>query len=363
MNTYSDLLFKLIRLALGTENDLSFPSDAPWGDVYDMSCSQSVKSVAFDGLKQIYEKNPILGKELDALGLKAYKYNWYGNSRADETDYEKHCNLLKSICEACLKEGIELLLLKGLACGLNYPVPSHRTCGDIDIFPIGGERAWNKVNDLLLSMSPKVKRTTDKHTQARIDGVLIENHLHLYDDSSYRADAKAEALLFPESIDNLLYHRPYYIFPPSENWFYLIGHMSQHFCADGEMSARQFLDLALLLDRHRDEIDTHKVRVWLEQTGFMRMNDLLVSISSDITGFQLDGFIFTQPSEEDKSRVMIELLNRDRKRDFPVSLFPRIIYKYKKMNAGRWKYSYVPRTFTERVTSAIKLHILQPGKI
>lgn len=363
MITYSDILFKLIRLTLGTEKELSFPSEVPWGIIYDMSCSQSVKSVAFDGLKQIYEKNPVLGKELDAHGLKAHKYNWYGNSLADETDYEKHSNILESICVACQKEGIELLLLKGLACGLNYPVPSHRTCGDIDIFPIGGERNWKKVNDLLLSMSPKVKRTTDKHTQARIDGVLIENHLHLYDDSSYRADAKAEALLFPESIDNLLFQGPYYIFPPSENWFYLIGHMSQHFCANGEMSVRQFLDLALLLDRHRDEIDTHKVRVWLEQTGFMQMNDLLVSISSDITGFELSKFIFSQPSKDDKSKVMEELFNRDRKLDFPDSLYTRIVYKLRKMNSGRWKYSYVPRTFTERVTSSIKLHMHQPDKI
>ena len=85
--TSSDTLFKLIRLALGTEDDSSFPSYVSWGGVYDMSCSQSVKSVVFDGLKLIYEKNPELGKELDAFGLKAHKYIWYGNSLADEADY------------------------------------------------------------------------------------------------------------------------------------------------------------------------------------------------------------------------------------------------------------------------------------
>ena len=51
MRKSEELLFKLIRLALGTESDLTLPMDADWQEVLDLAKKHGVAAIAYDGLQ------------------------------------------------------------------------------------------------------------------------------------------------------------------------------------------------------------------------------------------------------------------------------------------------------------------------
>lgn len=55
--------------------------------------------------------------------------------------------------------GIDLMLLKGYGMSLNYPIPNHRPCGDLDIWLYGRQ----KEADALLHKERDIAIDKDKH--------------------------------------------------------------------------------------------------------------------------------------------------------------------------------------------------------
>lgn len=65
MNSSSEILFKLLRLGLGVDDDTNLPPKINCGEVVDLSFAQGVASLAVDGLQKYYEINPCSECELE----------------------------------------------------------------------------------------------------------------------------------------------------------------------------------------------------------------------------------------------------------------------------------------------------------
>jgi len=52
-NLDSDVLLKLLRLALGNSQDYAFPASVNWQDVMELAERQGVLDVAFDGIQKL----------------------------------------------------------------------------------------------------------------------------------------------------------------------------------------------------------------------------------------------------------------------------------------------------------------------
>lgn len=135
----STTLFKLLRFALDNEVLSPLPSGIDWQKVVDLSFDQSVAAIAVDGLQKFYEANPGLELEIDSEELEDLKYEWFGEVMQAENDYSEHSQKVNEICQIYADNGYKPILLKGLGLGMNYPIPEHRLCGDLDIFLAEGK--------------------------------------------------------------------------------------------------------------------------------------------------------------------------------------------------------------------------------
>lgn len=72
--------FKLIRIALGNENDFSLPNVINWRAVYDLSMKQEVGAIACDGMLAM--RSCDIEEEL--------RLKWMGQSMVNEQKYLQH---------------------------------------------------------------------------------------------------------------------------------------------------------------------------------------------------------------------------------------------------------------------------------
>ena len=86
MTKEAEILFKLIRIALGKEEPSPLPNDVNWKEVYDLSLKQGVGAIACDGMLALKECG--IDEEL--------RYKWMGQSMVIE---QKAQNQWRSLCQ------------------------------------------------------------------------------------------------------------------------------------------------------------------------------------------------------------------------------------------------------------------------
>lgn len=59
---------------------------------------------------------------------------WMGQTSIVEQANRDYARAISDLSDLYQSLGLRMLVLKGYGCALNYPIPSHRPCGDIDIF-------------------------------------------------------------------------------------------------------------------------------------------------------------------------------------------------------------------------------------
>lgn len=148
MDNSVEVLIKLVRIALGNDADLSLPNVDDWRKVYDLSLQHGVAAIAVDGLQKIYDSSSELSLTIDMPGNEKLKYQWFSNALFSEDVFKDYYSVLHSLLDETSVHDIPILLIKGYVMSLNYPVPEHRSVGDIDIFPVGKNK-WNLLNDLM----------------------------------------------------------------------------------------------------------------------------------------------------------------------------------------------------------------------
>ena len=130
----AEVLFKLVRIALGKEKDFYLPCGIDWRKVVDLSYEQGVSAISVDGLQRLYELHPSLELELDKPEFEGLKYEWFGSIFQAETDFAAYLSAAKSLAKLYADNGVRTLVLKGLVFSECYPVPSHRSSCDLDCY-------------------------------------------------------------------------------------------------------------------------------------------------------------------------------------------------------------------------------------
>ncbi len=130
-----DILLKLVRLAMSWENDYILPEDVDWAEVLDLSSEQGVVAIMLDGYETLTHRTPSVNGGLNIPQNKTLLLQAIGQVPIIESTYKQHLDALKELGNELQEAGVPFLLMKGFACGQYYPIPQHRLCGDIDIFP------------------------------------------------------------------------------------------------------------------------------------------------------------------------------------------------------------------------------------
>ena len=274
-------LFKLLALGLGHDVKFDIPlEDVDWPAVVRLAMTNGLDAIAFDGLSALYQKRPDLTNVLDAT-LGNLKFDWLGYAMQAEQDYEAYRGKLEGLAAFFGTEGFRMLVMKGYGLSLDYPVPSHRPTGDIDLYLYGrGAQADERLKEKLRIT---VNQEGDKHSRFSIRGLSVENHASFLNVRGYPSLRALERFLEQEALnaDEVRVGKATICVPTvTMNAMFLPCHMAAHFVFEG-MPLKQLVDWAVFLDRHGAEVDWALLRSRMEEVGrfeFLRaLNGIMVS--------------------------------------------------------------------------------------
>ena len=288
MENSREIVLKLIRMALGWETDFSLPSDVCWKDVFDIASDQGVTAIILDGYEAYLSNNPQKTSPLSTPENKPLMLQAIGKLNMIEFGYLQHQESLMELSNILSKRDIPFIVMKGFACGQYYPIPKHRTCGDIDIYP--GDK-YNESIGAIKDIGIAVDSHYYRHSTCMIKDVMIENHRILCDLRGPRKQTKAlEAQLEDEARKSILDEKNVVIdgvkivgarYPSANfNALFLPWHVSAHFEFEN-VTLRHLLDWALFLvnDGHKIDVEMFREAKRKYTYGYSKISDILTNLS------------------------------------------------------------------------------------
>lgn len=297
MNKSRGIVLKLLRLAMGWEEDYHLPNDIVWDEVLSIAEDQGVGAIVLDGyeayMNKVSNEKQISFTPKDKVSI----LESIGRLQLVEQNYYLHKEALLKLSGILHGKEIPFMVMKGFACGQYYPIPKHRECGDIDIYP--GER-FNESNQALREAGVPIDDHYYRHTVSYIDGIMIENHRVLADLRGPRKQTRELEtwleLLANESMEEEKRANIGDIemvsvsFPnASYNALFLPWHVSAHFCFE-RVTLRHLLDWALFLTHDGKSIDIdlfHGAKKKFTY-GYSKMVDILTNLSLRYLGMPKD---------------------------------------------------------------------------
>lgn len=400
-----EALFVLLRAAMDREKDgddafEGLPPDG-WRELYALAARQGVAETAWDGLGKL-ESARSLAPE-GAL-LRELRIRWGVNVAQTERRYERQRGVLLRLLAFYGRTGFRTMLLKGLGLSLYYPVPSHRPCGDIDVWLFGrGREADERMRK---ERGVDIDTGRRHHSTFAVDGVTVENHsefLNVFTHASNRTLEKElrELALRPGpafrpaemveiSADASLRRRcettgpaqaqstvgepaevgpgspeaEASLPPPDFNALFLLRHAAGHFAAE-RIGVRHVLDWMLFVEHNRTAIDWKRVVTTARKLNMHRFLGCLNAIAIDMLGMDATA---VPPFVRDAAlerRVLNDLLAPEFDAPAPEGRLPQMLhYKLRRWWANRWKHRIVYReglaaTFLRQVG----IHLLEPRSL
>lgn len=245
MTKEAEVLFKLIRIALGNEEDFSLPNAVNWESVFELANRQGVDAIAW---------MDILSERSEEFGINEYvKYKWIGHQAIVEKENYVRFQALKNLGKLWSAEGITPLVLKGLSYAVLYPNPQHRKSCDLDSFLFD---RWEVGNTIVERQGIEVGRNYYKDSSFTFQGLYVENHRYCSPIRGGKQKKKYELFLrkllenYPlKKISGTDFFTP----PPLFNLMFFLSHAQNHFLCEGGIQLRHVCDWGVLMKEYAED--------------------------------------------------------------------------------------------------------------
>jgi len=283
MKTIQSVLFNFIKIGIGKETPILKTCSINWEALFSTAQKQGVAAIVLDGINKCLEKGVKIDIDFQT------KMKWIGLVQQLEQRYQQYEKNIKELEAFYREHGIRMMVLKGYGLAQNYPIPSHRPCGDVDIYLFGDQEKADKLLQEKLGIS--IDKSHHHHTVFRFKDETVENHYDFLNvhvrPSNKRIEAKLKELANLDVNDNF---DDNIIFPSVEfNAIYLLRHCASHF-ASTEMTVRQILDWGFFMDNHHQEINWDEYIPYIRQEGMYRFYNLLGLFCMKYLGFDTSIF-------------------------------------------------------------------------
>lgn len=294
MNKLQEILFYILGRvvqdsSLEAERFVGLNQD-DWEELYRLAKSQGVTAVLFDKLSNSFTENEDFPKPPKKITLK-----WYAQSMSIEQKMGVIHHRSAEFAEQMARNGLNTLVLKGVAVSAYYPNPLHREFGDLDCYLFEGttdnpvwDNGYEKGNVAAEEAGCVVKRGHYKHSHIIYNGMEIENHqfsLAIKDGKETRELEKhLRSVVLPvqQKDDTKL-------LMPSANFnaLFLTAHAMSHFLYES-IKLRHVLDWALFLKAEKKNIDWNAFWMWCDKMHYTRFVECLNYICEANLGVQLN---------------------------------------------------------------------------
>lgn len=262
MDTTSGVLLSLLRSALWDTAPEPVPADVDWAEVMKLASRQTVTGLVADAVVRLPESS-----RPDADTMRRLQMMRVANIRSHALLNAKLAEVLKLFRAA----GIRPVLLKGQGLAANYPDPTARQCGDLDIYV--GDEAYDKACTLAVEKYGVHEEDSEsiKHYHLNSAGVDIEIHRLAESLPGISADRKyqkwtlhhlQQSELRKLDIGGVEVEVP----PVAFDAVYILNHTWHHFI-NGGIGLRQVCDWVLYLHRFHKQIDAACLRKDLKDFG------------------------------------------------------------------------------------------------
>lgn len=352
-----DIFLSLVRLGIGNATRVALPDDVDWNALEDLAAKQGLSAVMVDGIEKLPEEQrppkPVL-------------LQWIGETlQGFEYRYELYCRTIAEMAAFYNEHGFKMMVLKGYACGLDWPKPEHRPCGDIDIWLFGQQKEADAV--LAKEKGIEIDRSHHHHTIFYWRDFMVENHYDFIDVHHRKSGPKLEAIFKDLGQDDSnsieLYGEKVYLPSVNLHELFLVYHTMLHFTST-EMSIRQILDWGLFVKAHTKEIDWDWLLGLVDEFHLHEFLNIINAICVEELGFESGIFHGVQFNPVLKYRVLSDTFSPEFSGQEPSNLLRRIWFRYRRWKSHEWKHQLC---FEESMWSifwgSVWSHILKPGSL
>lgn len=365
-----DILLKLVRIGLGQEEDMTLPERIDWNAIYNISRKQALAGVVLDGVQRLFDACPdenALPPALSALnGMHELKSRWFSYVISSyDRRYAEYRAALGRLAHFYNSHGYRMMMLKGYGLSLDWPVPQHRPCGDMDIWLFG---QWKEADAALSrELGIRIDNSHHHHTVFDFEGYMVENHYDFVNVYSHRSSRGMESVFKRLGMDDsrscdIDGER---VVLPSANLgaLFLLRHTLLHFAADG-VNLRQILDWGFFIQAHSAEIDKEWFEGELDRFGMRAFRDCLNAICAGSLGFDAALFPCGNADEDIVRRVLADTLRPEYDRAQPRRLLKRLVWKLRRWKGNIWKHRLC---YSENLLPAFLVsvwaHLVKPSSI
>lgn len=348
-----------------------------WSHIYTTSTKHNISAVVWDYIQYAIAEGVISQEQQPT---KVQKIQWALAAEKVEQKYMRQKQVIVKLARFFAEHNIKMMILKGYGLSLNYPVPNHRPCSDIDIWLFEERETPNgrtsrvgvqqKADNLLREhFGVDIDEDKHHHTVFYVDGVMVENHydfLNIHAHLSNRTIEQRLQQLVQQPMEHILVEDvAIYLPSPDFHALFMLRHSASHFAAE-RIVIRHLLDWRYFIEKCAQQIDWHSIRQIAEQTNMHKFLNCINAICIDRLNLQNS---CVPPFERDKQleeRVWNEILQPEFSESKPknVGYLKSWRYMYRRWWANRWKHRLVyneslAKTFIVQVWS----HLLKPKSL
>lgn len=344
--------------------------------LYFCASEQGVLAVVWDSISH-YESDKVRSVFLSDRSL---KIRWAINVEHIEQKYAKQKAAIVAMAHFFASHGIRMMILKGYGLSLNYPIPEHRPCGDIDIWLFGVEtdpagkshivNVQTKADDLLRNeLKIKIDEDEHHHTVFYFDGVMVENHydfLNIHAHASNRVIEKRLQSLVREEMESVTVDGETVYLPSADfNALFLLRHAAAHFAAEN-IGLRHLLDWKYFVERNSASVDWVSLETFAKELNMHKFLHCLNGICIDYLGMSNGLLPLFKRDVDLEKRVLAEIFEPEFSEAKPqnAGILRSLSYKFRRWWANRWKHRIVYREgLVSTFFVQLRSHLMKPKSL
>ena len=354
----SSFLLQLVHIGIHPDADLMpTPADIDWAAVSVLASEQMVTAITLDGYSKLFEAGMVT-VDMD----KQLKKQWIGQVlQSYEWKYPTYRATIGHLASVFAQHGIRMMVLKGYGLSLNYPVPEHRPCGDVDFWTFGeAERADRVLEELGISLNG----APEHHTTFHIEDQLFEHHHNFVSADAHPSSKVVEARLKElatqgfETVD--IDGQQIFLPSPDFNALFLLRHAASHF-AGSRINIRQILDWGMFVQKYHDRIDWKALEAFVDSTRTTAICQILNGICVDYLGFSPS--VFPTGRHPQESRVLEDILCPEFSTPCPTFILSQWLWRLRRWLHRTWKLKLVyPESLVRTFFVRLGAHLRHPGE-
>ena len=345
--------------------------------LFSISAQQSISAIVWDDIQYAIAQGQI---PVEQQPTKALRIQWALATEQVERKYAHQKAVIAKLAQFFAGYGIKMMILKGYGLSLNYPVPNHRPCSDIDIWLFEEQKTADgtikrysvqqKADNLLREyFNIDVDEDKHHHTVFYVDGVMVENHYDFLNIHAHRSNRVIEACLQALTQQDMekieVNGNAVYLPSPDFHVLFMLRHSASHFAAE-RIVIRHLLDWRYFVEKYTAKIDWEELHNIAGQMNMHRFINCMNAICIDKLGLPSNAVPEFERDKVLEARVWNEILHPEFAQEKPknAGYLKSWSYMFRRWWANRWKHRIVyneglASTFIVQVWS----HLLKPKSL